>query len=120
MCKRTASIQPVSYTHLIVSHELGHALHTAAAARELGVSLDKPMTRAMCEFIKAKREALAIDVYLHIPAFESEEYNSFEAIRRAVDKEMGSRGTYDGTEFIAQSVAMVYNGFLLYTSSVVR
>lgn len=109
-CVAQGHTRNASNPMFIVAHELGHALHTAAAARELGVSLDKPMTRAMCEFIKAKREALAIDVYLHIPAFESEEYNSFEAIRRAVDKEMGSRGTYDGTEFIAQSVAMVYNG----------
>lgn len=94
----------------IVSHELGHALHTAAAARELGISLDKPITSAQYELIKAKRKVLAIDVYLHVPAFESEEYNTFEAIRQAVDKEMGRRGTYNGLEFIAQSVAMVYNG----------
>lgn len=94
----------------IVSHELGHALHTAAAARELGISLDKPITHAQYELIKAKRDELAVDVYLHVDVFEGEEYDTFEAIAQAVDKEMGWRGTYDGIEFIAQSVAMVYNG----------
>lgn len=76
----------------------------------LAYLLDKPITSAQYELIKAKRKELAVDVYLHVPAFESEEYNTFEAIRQAVDKEMGRRGTYNGLEFIAQSVAMVYNG----------
>lgn len=109
-CVAQGHTRNASNPMFIIAHELGHALHTAAAARELGVSLDKPMTRAMCEFIEAKREALAIDVYLHVPAFESEEYGTLGAIAQAVDKEMGWRGAHNGLEFIAQSVAMVYNG----------
>lgn len=94
----------------IVSHELGHALHTAAAAKELGIPLDAPITWAQCEQIDKKRKEMAIEVYLHVDLFKSDAYSAYEAIYNAVNEEMGKRGCDDGMEFIAQSVAMVYNG----------
>ncbi|MEG1812878.1 MAG: hypothetical protein RR337_06240 [Clostridia bacterium] len=94
----------------IFSHEVGHALHTALALKDAGYTPGGVMTVDQERRYLSLKQAIAQEAFAENEVFASEEYDSKEIIFRAIENEMGWRGFYDGAEFIAQSVAIVYNG----------
>lgn len=93
----------------IFSHEVGHALHTALALQDAGYTPGNIMTQEQMSAYTAARDAILKEAFMENDVFRSTEYDTPDKIYRAIGEEMGWRGKEPG-EFIAQSVAMVYNG----------
>jgi len=107
---RAGEAKGVTDPMAILAHEYGHGLHTAVALKDAGYILGSPMSDGQLRAYETARRAIAQDVFTGIDAFAGAEYNTADAIYRSIREEMGDRATHSGGEFIAQSVAMVYNG----------
>ena len=93
----------------IFSHEVGHALHAALALKDIGYEMGGVMTQEQIAAYQVAMDKIAHEAFVGTGIFSGTEYDTPEMIYQSIAAEMGWRGREPG-EFIAQAVAMVYNG----------